>query len=206
MVSDEELRSHILICKNMQKAYDYLEEKYVNEYRKLFLREDFLLEDAKSVAKEAYIAEKEKKLLILGAKNYNIYAQNSLLKMLEEPPRNIIFILVCETKNVFLPTIRSRLLSKQLDFNEDKVKVDLDLARLDLKIIYNFVQENSRISKNELKSLMQAIVADAIMKFNIHFTTKEMEHFEKLFQLSEMNARPNNILVSLLLTIYLKKN
>lgn len=189
----------------MQKAYDYLEEQFTDTYRKLFLRDDFLLEDAKSVAKEAYIAEKETKLLILGAKTYNIYAQNSLLKILEEPPRNIIFILVCETKNVFLPTIRSRLLSQQLDFSDDKIDANLDLSRLDLKVIYDFVQNNSKITKNELKSLMQAVVTDAIVKYCISFTTKEMEHFEKLFQLSEMNARPNNILVSLLLTIYLKK-
>jgi DNA polymerase III subunit delta' len=205
MTNEDELRSHILICKNMQKAYDFLEEQYAQQYRKLFLRDDFLLEDAKSVAKEAYIAEKETKLLILGAKTYNIYAQNSLLKMLEEPPRNIIFILVCETKNVFLPTIRSRLLSRQLDFNEEKVAINLDLSKLDLKHIYDFVQENSKVTKNELKSLMQAIVSDALVKYGINFTTKEMEHFEKLFQLCELNARANSVLVSLLLTIYLKK-
>ncbi len=206
MVSEEELTSHILVCKNMQKAYDFLEDKYKQKNYKLFIKDDFLLEDAKNVVKEAYIAESEKKILILGAKVYNIYAQNSLLKILEEPPRNIIFILVCETKNVFLPTIRSRMLLKELDYSEEKIETSLDLSRLDLNNIYDVVQENSKISKNELKVLMQAIVNEAITKFRISFSRKEMEHFERLLQLSELNARPTNILISLLLTIFLKKN
>ncbi|WP_331776056.1 DNA polymerase III subunit delta' [Sulfurospirillum sp. 1612] len=204
-MNDEDLRSHILICKNLQKAYDHIETLYADVYRKLFFRDDFLLEDAKSVTKEAYIAENEKKLLILGAKNYNIYAQNSLLKMLEEPPRNIVFILVCETKNVFLPTIRSRLLAKQLDFKEEKIPLDINLAQLDLKVILHSVQRYSKISKNELKSLLQTIVSDAITRYHMEFTTREMEHFERLFQLADMNSRPGNVLVSLLLSIYLKK-
>jgi len=202
-MNDEALRSHILVCKNLQQAYDHLETLYAGVYRKLFLRDDFLLEDAKSVTKEAYIAEKEKKLLILGAKNFNIYAQNSLLKILEEPPRNIIFILVCETKNVFLPTIRSRLLAKQLKFREEKIPLDINLAQLDLKIILQSVQRYSKISKNELKSLLQTIVTDAIKRYRIAFTTREMEQIERLFQLADMNSRPSNILVSLLLSIYL---
>jgi len=209
-VNDEVITSYILVCKNQRMAYETLREKYANENCKFFIKdaenqsEDFLLEDAKSVVKEAYVAESKKKIIILGAKTYNIYAQNSLLKILEEPPRNIIFILVCESKNVFLPTIRSRLLLKELDFSEDKVVVELNLSNLDLKDIYDFVQKNSRIKKNELKSLMQAIITEAIMKYHISFKAKELEHFERLLQLSDLNSRPTNILISLLLIIYQK--
>ncbi len=210
-VSDEAATSYILACKNLQIAYESLREKYDGQNCKFFIKdsekqsEDFLLEDAKNVVKEAYIAESERKIIILGAKSYNVYAQNSLLKILEEPPRNIIFILVCESKNVFLPTIRSRLLHKELDFAEEKVEIDLNLENLDLEGIYNFVKKNSRIKKNELKNLIQAIISEAILKHNIPFKTKELEHFEKLLQLSELNSRPSNILISLLLTIYQKR-
>jgi len=202
----EKLQSYILICKNLQKAYEHLELELSSKNSKLFIKDDFLLEDAKNVVKEAYIAESDQKVLVLGAKNYNIYAQNSLLKILEEPPKNIIFILVCETKNVFLPTIRSRMLSKNLDFEEEKIELDLDIKNLELNTIYDFVQKNSRISKNELKFLMQSIVTKSIIECHFPFTTKDMEYFEKLLQLSELNSRPNNILISLLLAIYLKKS
>ncbi len=36
-------------------------------------------------------------------------AQNALLKILEEPPRHIVFILTCENKAMLLSTIRSRV-------------------------------------------------------------------------------------------------
>ncbi len=210
--NSESLTSYILVCKNLQKAYDSLSEEYANQNCKFFIKdsekqsEDFLLEDAKNVVKEAYIAENERKIIILGAKTYNIYAQNSLLKILEEPPRNIVFILVCESKNVFLPTIRSRLLIKELEYKEEKIEIDLDLGRLELSDIYDFVQKNSRIKKNELKNMLQEIISSAILKYRINFKTKEMEHFEKLLQLGDLNSRPSNVLISLLLTIYLKRN
>ena len=209
--NSDNLASYILVCKSLQKAFDTLSKKYASENCKFFTKqsekdsEDFLLEDAKNVVKEAYIAEKEKKIIILIAKNYNIYAQNSLLKILEEPPRNIIFILVSETKNVFLPTIRSRLLVKELEYEEEKIEIDLDLGRLELSDIYDFVQKNSRIKKNDLKNLMQSIISDAILKYKLDFKAKELEHFEKLLQLSDLNSRPTNILTSLLLTIFLKR-
>ena len=206
-VNDSPISSHILVCKNLQMAYETIREQYSGLNCKFFIKdkekesEDFLLEDAKSVVKEAYIAENEQKIIILGAKTYNIYAQNSLLKILEEPPKNIVFILVCETKNVFLPTIRSRLLLKELDFDEERVEIELNLADLTLKNIYDFVQKNSRIKKNELKILMQTIITEAIMRYKISFKTKELEHFERLLQLSDLNSRPTNILISLLLII-----
>jgi len=210
-VNDENLTSHILVCRDLELAYETLLERYAGKNYKLFLKNsekesrDFLLEDAKNVVKEAYVAESDEKIIILGAKSYNIYAQNSLLKILEEPPRNIIFILVCESKNVFLPTIRSRLLLKELVVDKQTVEIDLDLSKLDLQELYDFVQKNSRIKKNELKELVQKIITKAILSHNISFNTKELEHFERLLQLLELNSRPTNILISLLLTILEKR-
>lgn len=42
--------------------------------------------------------------------NMGIPAQNALLKVLEEPPKNVIFILTCVNSANVLPTIRSRTL------------------------------------------------------------------------------------------------
>lgn len=46
-------------------------------------------------------------LLFLGNRTLEA-AQNKLLKLLEEPPPNVLFLLVCETAEQLLPTIRSR--------------------------------------------------------------------------------------------------
>jgi len=208
---ENESTSYILVCKDLQKAYEKILSECEGKNFKSFIKndqkqsEDFLLEDAKNVVKEAFVAQSETKILILGAKNYNIYAQNSLLKILEEPPRNILFIIVCESKSVLLPTIRSRLLIKELRSDEQKVELDLDLERLTPREIYDFVQKNLRIKKNELKVLVQTIVTEAIIKAKMDFTTKELDYFQELLYLSDLNSRATNILISLLLSIYQKR-
>ncbi len=74
-----------------------------------FVCEDFKIEDAKEVIAEAYKSEENTKTLILGAKSFTIPAQNALLKILEEPPKNIVFVLLAPNKSTFLPTVRSRM-------------------------------------------------------------------------------------------------
>ena len=47
-------------------------------------------------------------LLINPTETLNLQAANALLKALEEPPENVIFLLVCDNKDKLLPTIKSR--------------------------------------------------------------------------------------------------
>ena len=52
----------------------------------------------------------ERKLYIIpSADTLTVQAQNSLLKILEEPPAYAVIILIAENPNVFLPTILSRV-------------------------------------------------------------------------------------------------
>lgn len=54
----------------------------------------------------------EKKIFIIkNAHLMNETAQNSLLKVIEEPPEYAVFILLCENRNKILPTILSRCTS-----------------------------------------------------------------------------------------------
>lgn len=54
-------------------------------------------------------------LLINPAETLNLQAANALLKALEEPPENVLFLLVCDNKDKLLPTIKSRC--RQLPLN-----------------------------------------------------------------------------------------
>ncbi|MDD3324628.1 MAG: DNA polymerase III subunit delta' [Sulfurospirillaceae bacterium] len=207
MINDEDASSsHLLICKNLEKACEHLEEKFSKTRHLFFIREDFVLEDAKEVVKEAFIAESSQKTLILCAKNYNIYAQNSLLKILEEPPRNIVFILLAPVKTAFLPTIRSRLLLKELAFEKEVVSTGLNFSKLELGDAFNFIQEHSRCDKNDLKELIQAVIGEAILEHNISFTHEELEHFQKLLHLADLNTRAQTLLISLFLHILNRQN
>ncbi len=59
----------------------------------------------------AYILPNEaavKVVILQEANRMNAEGQNALLKILEEPPGHVLFILTCENRALLLPTIRSR--------------------------------------------------------------------------------------------------
>ncbi len=72
---------------------------------------DILIDTIRNMKKDVYIKpfSSERKIYIVPrADTMNIPAQNSLLKVLEEPPAYCTIILIAENSNLFLPTILSR--------------------------------------------------------------------------------------------------
>ncbi len=204
-LTEETTFSHILVCRDMEKAKSYLEETY-SEHRHIFYEKDeFLLDDAKALIKEAYIAEAKAKYLLVCSKSYRIEAQNALLKILEEPPRNIVFVLCATAKTALLPTIRSRLVLKEFTVATQPKSSDLDLKKLDIAHIYAFAQANQHVDKNDLKEMVQVIVREAIDVYQLRFSERELSYFQTLMHLCELNTRAQTILVALLLAILQRK-
>jgi DNA polymerase-3 subunit delta' len=193
--------SYILTCKDLDKLKSYVFENYPSKNLKLFAPDDFLIDDAKAVVKEAYIAENEQKIIVTLSKSYNIYAQNSLLKILEEPPRNITFVLCAPSKTIFLPTIRSRLYIKTIEAEKISVRSGLDFKKMGISEIYFFLKEHSFLSKEEIKSLLQAILSEAIEQ-DVRLAEEEIEEFRKLLHLAELNSKGVNLILCALLCIY----
>jgi len=167
-------------------------------------KNEFQIVDAQNAIKEAYIATNETKYIFLCGATFRSEAQNALLKVLEEPPLNIVFIILVESKSSILPTIHSRLLYKNLKQSVLEEDIDLDLKYLDLKTLYNFVKENQRISKDEAIKLVGKLVLK-INKDKISLNEDELESFSKAITLLNLNSRPAPILAYLLLTILEKE-
>ena len=168
-------------------------------------KEEFLLIQANQAIKEAYIASSEKKYIFLCGSTFRKEAQNSLLKILEEPPKNVVFIIITNSKSSLLPTIYSRLPYKYLKKYVLKNESILDINKLDLKDIYNFLKDNQKISKQEAKDIVESI----LMKVNnqkIKLSHKELDFFSKSIKLLELNSRPINVLTTLLLSLANQKN
>ena len=72
------------------------------------------VDTVKSVIADAYRMPEEADvsvyILLMGTRTSEA-AQNKLLKVIEEPPESTVFILVCESAEQLLPTIRSRVQS-----------------------------------------------------------------------------------------------
>ena len=167
-------------------------------------KDEFQIEQANKTLKEAYIASNETKYLFLCGATFRVEAQNALLKILEEPPKNIVFILLVSSKNSLLPTIYSRLPYKNLKKVVEKDDIELNIKKLDLKDIYTFIKNSQKITKDEAINIVETILIKA-NKENIKFNQKELDVFFKSIKLLELNSKPTTVLTYLLLSILEKE-
>lgn len=174
----------------------------------IFEREDFKIDDAKEVITQSYLAHQEEKLIILCANKYNHTAQNALLKITEEPPENMRFILIAKNKNALLPTIRSRMQVITHKHSYSLPPFDLPLINLTLEDIYNFCKDNDNAthSKEEIKLRIQSLL-QSIYDHKIKLSQRELQAFDKAIALNQNDAteRENYIFLPLLLNLLLRQ-
>ena len=200
--------SCILIVNDVELTLSELIPKYPLHSTRIIKNEEkdeFQITQANLAIKEAYIASNDIKYIFLCGATFRKEAQNSLLKVLEEPPRNVVFIIITNSKTSMLPTIYSRLPYKYLKKSLLKNESLLNINKLDLKDIYNFLKDNQKISKQEAKEIVESI----LMKVNnqkIKLSHKELDFFSKSIKLLELNSRPINVLTTLLLSLANQKN
>lgn len=195
----ENERGGILITHEIEERVREIETSRHPHRCVTFIRDDFKIEDAKEVISEAYKSEESIKTLILGAKTFTVPAQNALLKILEEPPRNIVFILLAPNKSTFLPTVRSRLVLKQEHTHHEYEPLSLSLKNLDLSGLFSFVKEHDRLKKHEAKALIEQLMHQAVHIEKLSLSTVQLEGFEKALRLIELNSRFQSVLVMVLM-------
>ena len=195
-------RSKIVICPDLAYAKETVPERIDAPIIKTFFTDEFKVDDAAAVTREAYIAEEVTKAIVLAASTYNIYAQNALLKLLEEPPRNIMFVVISRSKNGLLQTIRSRLQMEVLAVQKPAVDLGIDLGKLDLEAIFNFVKNHRNAKRETLKALIEKLLEEALLVHRIRLREKQLEYFENALELADLNARADALLLHLMLEIY----
>ena len=88
-----------------------LDRKYVDIINYSSEKSSFGVDDVRDIIEEVYKKpfEKDKKVIIIheGTK-LTIQAQNALLKTIEEPPKGVYIIILCESLELILDTIKSR--------------------------------------------------------------------------------------------------
>ena len=194
-----DLLSQIIISDTVEQSSESLTRQLYGKRVATFYQEDFLVEHVKDIVKEAYIAESTLKYIIIASQSFNNIVQNSLLKLLEEPPRNIRFILIVPSKSILLPTVLSRLpLYREPSTAQDEITIPISFKNLDLKMILDFIKTNERISKREAKAYVEVMFVKASRE--LESLNKEQIHtFEQALPLLDLNARPATIFTALLL-------
>lgn len=166
---------------------------------------EFLVEHAQEAISKAYVASEHLNYIILIAPKFSEIAQNRLLKILEEPPKNKAFILITESKSALLDTIQSRLPVTVLSDREEVEVFTLDIENLNLAKVYEFVQENSRISSVECKVLVEKISLHAIKSGKYNLDESTLKLFSDTIKALDVGSPTSFILNVLLLKLLARK-
>jgi len=182
----------IYISNDIEKTKQELIKKYENIY--LFEDIDLKLEMVKAIKEEAYQTSDEEKYILIKAINFRIESQNALLKILEETPNKINFIILTTSKYALLDTIRSRISIETFNYPLPEVEFDLNIKRLTTKDIYETLKKP--LDKQEIKSFIYQVFK------NIESPDDEvLENFELAIKLVDLNTDRQAIISLLLLSI-----
>lgn len=167
---------------------------------------EFRIDDAREVIAQSYLANDKEYFVILNAPSYSIEAQNALLKILEEPPQNVHFVLIAPSKNALLPTILSRLHIHTHTSKKTFTPFELNLKKLTLLGIYEFLRECDRANRStqEIKDHIQSLLF-ALSASSIRLDRDELESFDEAIRLTDCYVKESYIFLPLLLKIHTKQ-
>ncbi len=201
------LQSQIIITTKFEETIASLRQlATANEIFVPILREgNFLVDDVKLAIEKAYLASQERTIIILAADNFSEVVQNRLLKVIEEPPPNKEFILLFPSKSIILPTIRSRLPITVLDEVSSVEILGLDMQNLDIRSVYDFVQEHTRINAAKAKVLLEQIATAAMktQRYTIDETTLNL--IRDAVKILDRGSPPTFVLTGVLLKLLARK-
>ncbi|MBQ7580885.1 MAG: hypothetical protein IJU39_06220 [Clostridia bacterium] len=123
------------------------------------------IDDVRELRSDVFIAPNEadrKVYLVCNAHKMNDYAQNALLKVLEEPPEYAVIILECEERSQLLETVRSRCAS----FRVGEVK--------NAEVSQKKLEQSREISEKIAKSIVSPTEAELMALLGSFEKDREM--------------------------------
>ncbi|HHO42630.1 MAG TPA: DNA polymerase III subunit delta' [Epsilonproteobacteria bacterium] len=200
------LISQVIISEDIEGTIASLEALKTTELFIKIVKEDrFLIEDAKIAIEKAHITHEATTVLILAGKSFEMVVQNKLLKILEEPPPNKIFILVAAQKATILDTIKSRL-PLYIDQTQSAVKKSpLDMSTLSLATLYQFIQSSLHISQKDAKEALELIILDAMRSGCYDLDEKTLMLFGSATRVLGVGSPPVFVLSTVLLKLLARK-
>ena len=116
-------------------------------------KKEILVDQIREIVSSAAVMPNDaaKKVYIIdGADKMNIRAQNALLKILEEPPTFVSFILIAENSGGIIETIHSRCIEIKLSSPENNGPADLDTTSEYAKEVMDVVRNGTPLGICEL--------------------------------------------------------
>jgi len=168
--------NRLIITNDLEKATAEI------DYSEAVIKDELKIDDVAEIKKIAYIAEKNKKTILIAAKKYNVYAQNALLKILEESPKNVEFIVLATSKHLLLDTIISRLAYEKRVYPASSLEIELDKINNE-KILELLQKEMDKeeflsilkfLTRKNLNAEQLKIICDAILMVELNIDLKSV--------------------------------
>lgn len=195
--------SRIILTHDMQAQIDALSEGISLDNLRVFYKEEFGIDDAHQVIGESFISFEGHKRIIIATDRFNHYAQNALLKVLEEPPSGVEFILLGRNKNGFLPTILSRMIIEDKRERLEILPFSIELREMGLKEIYEFLKKAREFSVQEARDQIQSLLY-AIKKADLKLSEYELDFFNEALRAQASYQRLEYVFLPLLLMVLQK--
>ncbi len=211
-LSSLSLSSGVIITKQPDEVLERLQQLRTHEIFTIIKNEDekgitkeFLVDNAKQTIAKAYVASDVLNYIILISPSFSEIVQNRLLKILEEPPKNKAFIIITESKSAILDTIKSRMPITILQEDKLEDNLNLDIDNLNLAKVYEFVQENKRISSVECQKLVETISTLAMKSGRYNLDEATLKVFSNSIKALDMGSPTSFILNTVLLKLLARK-
>lgn len=140
VIFEETNQSYLLHADKDIALTDLQKDKRVSAYSLItFLYSKLAIDDVREIKSEASLLEssEQSRLLFIGATDIGIEAEQALLKLLEEPPKNTNILLVTQKKQL-LPTILSRVVKLDNISGQTSTSVLLEMSVSDR---LNYIQK-----------------------------------------------------------------
>lgn len=202
------IQSQVIIGTDIDSIIAKLKDVAKDDDRFIIIANEnrFLMEDAKLAIEKAYLSSKERVIITLAAKSFSKEVQSKLLKILEEPPPNKVFILIMPSKSMVLPTIRSRLPIVKFDTDSiDEIETGIDIKKLDSAMIFKFITENRYASSAELSAKLQKIFSEAMKSESYNIDNKSLELFSDIIKALDRGSPSDFIASTALLKLLASK-
>lgn len=200
------IESQVIISSDFINIIEQLKELQTNErFVEIVCDSGFLVDDVKEVFTKASIASEEPVVIVMAAKTFSEVVQNRLLKLLEEPPKNKIFIIIAPQKAMILDTIKSRLPLYVSEIKKVKLDIELDVANLNLQSLFTFSKLHRHTKPAQMKPIVDEIINQALKSKEFKLDYKTLELFGKASKSLQFGTQPNFVLSAVLLKLLANK-
>ena len=191
----------LLISKDKKLINKYIDGIKVNSFFIEIIpsNKEYSIDDIKNLIKETKIFNPKTRVYFL--ENFNlssIPAQNSFLKLLEEPPSKVQFVLSADNKNNLLTTIISRvkiIKLKKNDFQKAPINnIDSEIQKLinhtsDKIPLLMFIVADAESAQNIILQIFVFFENRLSFDKKAHVVIKEILLLYKLFKKNNLNSQ-----------------